>query len=171
VSPGGSTVPVGVWHGKQKMVRSEQVSVRAARPEDAEALAGLFARLGYATTGAVIAAQFSIYQPGSSFHALAAEHHPSDGAPRLVGAATVSIQQRLYAARPVAQLTALVTDGEARQLGVGRTLVKAVVELAKGARCERLFVRSDRRRSESHDFYRMLGFDEVNLTFDLTLDA
>jgi GNAT superfamily N-acetyltransferase len=152
------------------MGRPEQVTVRSAQPDDAEALAGLFARLGYATSEAVVAAQFSVYQPGSSFHALAAEHLSAEGVPRLVGAATVSIQQRLYAARPVAQLTALVTDGEARQMGVGKALVKAAAELARGARCERLFVRSDRRRSESHDFYRMLGFDEVNLTFDLPLD-
>jgi GNAT superfamily N-acetyltransferase len=152
------------------MARSEHVTVRPAQPGDAEALAGLFARLGYATSGAVVAAQFTVYQPGSPFHALSAEHQPAEGPPRLVGAATVSIQQRLYAARPVAQLTALVTDGEARKLGVGKALVKAAAELARTARCERLFVRSDRRRTESHDFYRMLGFDEVHLTFDLPLD-
>jgi GNAT superfamily N-acetyltransferase len=151
------------------MIRSEHVTVRPAQPGDAEALAGLFARLGYATSSVVVAAQFAQYAAGP-FHALAAEHHPVDGQPRLVGAATVSIQQRLYAARPVAQLTALVTDGEARQLGVGRALVKAAAELARTARCERLFVRSDRRRTESHDFYRLLGFDEVHLTFDLSLD-
>jgi GNAT superfamily N-acetyltransferase len=152
------------------MGRPEQVSVRPARPEDAEGLAGLFMRLGYATTADVVASQFAVYHPGSPFHALTAEHFPLEGPPRLVGAATVSIQQRLYAVRPVAQLTALVTDGEARQLGVGRALVKAASELARTAHCERLFVRSDRRRTESHDFYRLLGFDEVNLTFDLPLD-
>ena len=152
------------------MGRPEQVTVRPAHPQDAEGLAGLFVRLGYATTAAVVAGQFSVYRPGSAFHALTAEHHPPQGPPRLVGAATVSIQQRLYALRPVAQLTALVTDGEARQLGVGRALVKAAAEIARTAQCERLFVRSDRRRTESHDFYRMLGFDEVNLTFDLPLD-
>jgi GNAT superfamily N-acetyltransferase len=152
------------------MARTEHLTVRPAQPGDAEALAGLFARLGFATTGTVVAGQFGVYQEGSPFHALAAEHHPTDGPVRLVGAATVSIQQRLYAARPVAQLTALVTDGEARQLGVGKALVKAAAELARKARCERLFVRSDRRRTESHDFYRMLGFDEVHLTFDLSLD-
>jgi GNAT superfamily N-acetyltransferase len=152
------------------VARTEQVTVRPALPEDAEGLAGLFARLGYTTSAPVVSGQFHLYSPGSTFHALTAEHHPAEGPPRLVGAATVSIQQRLYAARPVAQLTALVTDAEARQLGVGRALVKAATELARGARCERLFVRSDRRRTESHDFYRMLGFDEVNLTFDLPLD-
>ena len=152
------------------MVRTEQITVRPALPEDANGLSGLFTRLGYATSAAVVAAQFQLYAPGTSFHALAAEHHPVEGPTRLVGAATVSIQQRLYAGRPVAQLTALVTDGEARQLGVGRALVKAAAELARTAKCERLFVRSDRRRSESHDFYRMLGFDEVNLTFDLPLE-
>jgi GNAT superfamily N-acetyltransferase len=152
------------------MGRPEQVTVRPAHPQDAEGLAGLFMRLGYATTAAVVASQFGVYHAGSAFHALTAEHHPSEGPPRLVGAATVSIQQRLYAARPVAQLTALVTDAEARQLGVGKALVKAAAEIARTAQCERLFVRSDRRRTESHDFYRMLGFDEVNLTFDLPLD-
>lgn len=162
-------MPVALWHGRD-VARPEQLSVRPAHAEDAEGLASLFARLGYATTPAVVAGQFAVYQPGSAFHALTAEHRPAEGPPRLVGAATVSIQQRLYAARPVAQLTALVTDAEARQLGVGRALVKAVAELARTAHCERLFVRSDRRRTESHEFYRMLGFDEVNLTFDLPLD-
>jgi GNAT superfamily N-acetyltransferase len=156
--------------GVSGMARSEQVTVRPAQPQDAEGLAGLFERLGYSTSAPVVVAQFNHYQLGSAFHALTAEHHPAEGPARLVGAATVSIQQRLYAARPVAQLTALVTDVEARQLGVGRALVKAAAELARAARCERLFVRSDRRRAESHDFYRMLGFDEVNLTFDLPLD-
>ena len=52
----------------------------------------------------------------------------------------------------------------------GARVVRAAAELARNAHCERLFVRSDRRRTESHDFYRMLGFDEVNLTFDLPLD-
>ncbi len=152
------------------MSRSEPVTVRPAQPEDADGLADLFAHRGYATSGAIIAAQFGLYRPGSPFFALVAEHQLAVGTPRLVGAATVSIQQRLYAARPVAQLTALVTDGEARQLGVGKALVKAALDLARSVQCERLFVRSDRRRSESHDFYRMLGFDEVNLTFDLSLD-
>jgi GNAT superfamily N-acetyltransferase len=152
------------------MARPEQLTVRPAQPEDAEGLAALFERLGYATSAPVVRAQFSVYQPGSAFHALAAEHHPAEGPPRLVGAATLSIQQRLYAARPVAQLTALVTDAEARQPGIGRALVKAVTEIARSAHCERLFVRSDRRRTESHEFYRMLGFDEVNLTFDLPLE-
>jgi len=152
------------------MARPENVTVRPACPGDAEALAGLFARLGFATTAAVVAAQFASYGAESVFHALAAEHQPVGGPLRLVGAATVSIQQRLYAQRPVAQLTALVTDAEARQLGVGRALVRAAAELARTARCERLFVRSDRRRTESHDFYRMLGFDELHLTFDLPLD-
>jgi GNAT superfamily N-acetyltransferase len=152
------------------MARPEQLTVRPAQVKDAEALAGLFVRLGYTTSAAVVAGQFSVYQPGSAFHAFTAELASVEGPPRLVGAATVSIQQRLYAPRPVAQLTALVTDAEARQLGVGRALVKAVTELARTTHCERLFVRSDRRRTESHDFYRMLGFDEVNLTFDLSLD-
>jgi len=52
---------------------------------------------------------------------------------------------------------------------VGRALTQAAAEVARAAGCEKLYVRTNRRRQESPDFYRSLGFLETHLTFDLPL--
>ncbi|HSP19696.1 MAG TPA: GNAT family N-acetyltransferase, partial [Myxococcaceae bacterium] len=87
----------------------------------------------------------------------------------LAGVATVAVHPRLYSPTPAAQLTALVTDRAARRHGVGRALTHAAAAVARAAGCEKLYVRTNRRRQESPPFYRSLGFEETHLTFDLPL--
>jgi GNAT superfamily N-acetyltransferase len=62
-----------------------------------------------------------------------------------------------------------VTDRAARRHGVGRALARAAAEIAREAGCEKLYVRTNRRRQESPPFYRSLGFEDTHLTFDLPL--
>ena len=140
------------------------VTVRPARAEDAPVLVQLFEQLGYTTDEATLRAQLARFGRGGA-HALVAEL-PTH---RLAGVATVAIHPRLYTAAPSAQLTALVTDREARRHGVGRALTRAAAEIAREAGCEKLYVRTNRRRQESPPFYRSLGFAETHLTFDLPL--
>jgi N-acetylglutamate synthase-like GNAT family acetyltransferase len=144
-------------------MRSLELRVRTAHDDDAPSLVQLFAQLGYPTDEAVIRQQLAQFAR-SNAQALVAE---VEG--RLVGAATVAIHPRLYSRHPSAQLTALVTDGEARRHGVGRALTQAAAELAKSLGCEKLYVRTNRRRQESPPFYRSQGFEETHLTFDLRL--
>ena len=139
-----------------------QVSVRSARPGDVPALVQLFEQLGYTTDEPTLRAQLEHFGNGGA-HALVAElpNHV------LAGLATVAIHPRLYSRAPSAQLTALVTDRGARRHGVGRALTRAAADLAREAGCEKLYVRTNRRRQESPPFYRSLGFEETHLTFDL----
>ena len=139
-----------------------QVSVRSARPGDVPALVQLFEQLGYTTDEPTLRAQLEQFGHGGA-HALVAEL-PSHV---LAGLATVAIHPRLYSRSPSAQLTALVTDRAARRQGVGRALTRAAAEIAREAGCEKLYVRTNRRRHESPPFYRSLGFEETHLTFDL----
>jgi len=141
-----------------------EVHVRPARSEDAAALLQLFAQLGYSTDESTLREQLQHFERGAA-QALVAELQGG----KVVGAATVAIHPRLYTRAPSAQLTALVTDREARRHGVGRALTRAAAELARGAGCEKLYVRTNRRRQESPPFYRSLGFQETHLTFDLPL--
>ena len=138
--------------------------VRPAVEADATGLVRLFAQLGYPTEEALIRTQLGLFAAGNA-HALVAE----DDTGRLLGAATVAIHPRLYSPHASAQLTALVTDSEARRSGVGRALTRAAAEVARTAGCEKLYVRTNRRRPESPDFYRSQGFQETHLTFDLPL--
>jgi GNAT superfamily N-acetyltransferase len=143
-----------------------EVQVRPARADDAAALVQLFEQLGYATDEPTIRAQLDHFGRGGA-HALVAEL----ASHRLAGVATVAIHPRLYTRAPSAQLTALVTDREARRHGVGRALTRAAAELARTAGCEKLYVRTNRRRHESPPFYRSLGFLDTHLTFDLPLSS
>lgn len=145
---------------------SPRFRVRPAAEADAAALVRLFDQLGYPTEEAIIRTQLGLFAEGNA-HALVAE----DEAGRLLGAATVAIHPRLYSPRASAQLTALVTDREARRHGVGRALTRAAAEVARAAGCEKLYVRTNRRRQESPDFYRSQGFQETHLTFDLPLGS
>ena len=141
-----------------------QVSVRPARPGDVPALVQLFEQLGYTTDEPTLRAQLQQFGNGSA-HALVAEL----ASHTLAGLATVAIHPRLYSRAPSAQLTALVTDRSARRHGVGRALTRAAADIAREAGCEKLYVRTNRRRHESPPFYRSLGFAETHFTFDLPL--
>jgi N-acetylglutamate synthase-like GNAT family acetyltransferase len=141
-----------------------EVRVRPARADDAPALVRLFAQLGYSTDEPTLRAQLEQFgQRGAK--ALVAERADQ----KVVGAATIAIHPRLYTRAPSAQLTALITDSEARRSGVGRALAEAAAAHAREAGCEKLYVRTNRRRAESPPFYRSLGFHETHLTFDLPL--
>ena len=140
------------------------VTVRPARPGDVPALVQLFEQLGYATDEPTLRAQLEHFGRGGAF-ALVAELSTQ----ALAGLATVAVHPRLYSRAPSAQLTALVTDRAARRHGVGRALTRAAADVAREAGCEKLYVRTNRRRQESPPFYRSLGFEDTHLTFDLPL--
>jgi len=141
-----------------------EVSVRLARPGDVPALVQLFEQLGYTTDEPTLRAQLEMFGNGSAY-ALVAEL----ASHALAGLATVAVHPRLYSRAPSAQLTALVTDRSARRHGVGRALARAAADIAREAGCEKLYVRTNRRRQESPPFYRSLGFEETHFTFDLPL--
>ena len=143
-----------------------EVSVRPARPGDVPALVQLFEQLGYPTDEPTVRAQLDRFGRGSA-HALVAELAKH----ALAGVATVAIHPRLYTGAPSAQLTALVTDRAARRHGVGGALTRAAAAVAREAGCEKLYVRTNRRRRESPPFYRSLGFEETHFTFDLRLET
>lgn len=138
--------------------------VRPARSDDVPALVQLFEQLGYTTDEPTLRTQLEQFGRAGA-HALVAElaNHA------VAGVATVAVHPRLYTRAPSAQLTALVTDRAARRHGVGRALTRAAAEIAREAGCEKLYVRTNRRRQESPPFYRSLGFGETHLTFDLPL--
>ncbi len=141
-----------------------EIQVRPARADDVPALVQLFEQLGYTTDEPTLRAQLEHFGRGGA-RALVAELANQ----RLAGVATVAIHPRLYTRAPSAQLTALVTDRAARRHGGGRALARAAAEIARTAGCEKLYVRTNRRRQESPPFYRSLGFEETHLTFDLPL--
>jgi GNAT superfamily N-acetyltransferase len=60
-----------------------------------------------------------------------------------------------------AEIGALVVDARCRRLGAGRALVREVERWARGRGLERLRVRSNVLRPESHQFYPGVGLERI----------
>jgi GNAT superfamily N-acetyltransferase len=57
-----------------------------------------------------------------------------------------------------AEITGLVVSEQCRRFGVGKKLVQAAIDWANGSKLQRMVVRSNIQREESHEFYQNMGF-------------
>lgn len=57
-----------------------------------------------------------------------------------------------------AEITGLVVSEDFRRFGVGKKLVQAAIDWAKSLKLQRLVVRTNIQREESHVFYQNMGF-------------
>jgi GNAT superfamily N-acetyltransferase len=128
------------------------IEVRAARVEDAEALARLCAQLGPEATPAEMRARFEALQ-GNAEHAVRVA--VLDGEVR--GWIHVAMTRALEY-EPCAEILGLVVDAEARSHGLGATLVAAAETWARQQGVPELRVRSRDTRTDAHRFYRREGF-------------
>jgi GNAT superfamily N-acetyltransferase len=135
------------------------VSLREARPEDAPALAGLLAELGYPNSVEPLRARLRAFAADrSSFVLIAVE------ADRVLGLASATVLPLLHEDGSWCRLSALVVGEGSRRAGVGRTLVAEVEERARAAGCRYLEVTSGERpgREAAHAFYEALGLEQVS---------
>jgi GNAT superfamily N-acetyltransferase len=135
------------------------VSLREARPEDAPALAGLLAELGYPNSVEPLRARLRAFAADpSSFVVVAADGD------RLVGLASASVLPLLHEEGSWCRLSAIVVGEGSRRAGVGRELVAEVEERARAAGCRYLEVTSGERpeREAAHAFYEALGLEQVS---------
>lgn len=140
------------------------VLVREPAEPDMRAIAGLLTQLGYPTSIDQARTRLALFDASPANHVLVAE---ADG--RVVGLAALEIGLHIEKDGKHGQLTALVTDARLRRRGVARTLLTAVEKLARDEDCEVLFLRSNKRRSDAHAFYRTVGYEETHLTFNKQL--
>jgi GNAT superfamily N-acetyltransferase len=130
------------------------IQVRNATAADCGALAPLLDQLGYPTTEAEILPRlrrFGIHGPAVALVAT------REG--KVVGVATGHLMATIHAATEGAYLTTLVVSSEVRGQGIGRMLVEAIEDWARGHGCNRLIVTTALHRTETHKFYERLEFD------------
>src|SRR5690606_24723083 len=59
------------------------------------------------------------------------------------------------------EIASLVVDQSYRKKGIGRRLVEAFEQWAKEQGCGGVFLRTNVKREEAHEFYRTIGYDLI----------
>ncbi len=128
-------------------------TIREAQLEDVPALATLCAQLGYSVTLEELQERL----PGFLGREDAWVAVATDSRNRVLGWMQLGETSSLVDGVG-AQIMGLVVDERFRRGGVGRRLVAAAREWAKGRGHAQLSVRSNAARKGAHDFYPSLGF-------------
>lgn len=131
------------------------LSLRPARPSDADAIAPLLDELGYRTAAADVRARLSRLLTRDDAGVLVAE---IDAEP--VAVAAFQIIELLERPQPQCRITALVVHSDARRRGVASALLDEVEAAARSHGCFRLEVTTQPHRSDAHKLYAALGFHE-----------
>ncbi|MBI5116213.1 GNAT family N-acetyltransferase [Candidatus Poribacteria bacterium] len=85
---------------------------------------------------------------------------------RVVGAADLLLVPNLsHRGLPWALIENVVIDESMRRKGIGRELVKHLIDVAKKSGCYKIGLSSDRKRTAAHRLYESLGFDQYGLSF------
>ena len=66
---------------------------------------------------------------------------------------------------PWATLENVVVAENMRQRGIGRKLLQHIIDTARQSGCYKICLSSDKRRTEAHNLYQSLGFDQYGLGF------
>jgi GNAT superfamily N-acetyltransferase len=130
--------------------------VRTPRAEDAAALACLASELGYPST----AEQMRVRLERLSSRVDHWVGVSTDRAGAMLGWIHVGRSITLETGE-FAEIFGLVVASVARRAGVGRRLVQAAEEWTRSTGLERITVRSNVLRSESHLFYPSLGYTRL----------
>jgi GNAT superfamily N-acetyltransferase len=131
-------------------------SIRRARLTDAARLAALSDLLGYPVSAAELAGRLGRLMGRADQVVLVAEAASGDVVGWLHGA-----EQELLESGPRCEILGLVVDQSHRSHGIGRRLVQAVEAWASARGLERMAVRSNVVRAESHPFYERLGYERA----------
>ena len=132
------------------------VTIRDARPADADALARLCGQLGYPCDAAVMPARLARFRTDEHARAMVAVSGDD-----VVGLTTVHLRYTINHEAPIAQVTLLVVDEAKRAAGVGRALVEAAEHWARECGSKRIVVTTALDRAGAHAFYERLGYQHT----------
>ena len=131
--------------------------VRNARRGDAEALASLLAELGYPGSADQATIHWVISHPEIEV-IVAADNHD-----KAMGMVTFSHRPQLRAKGRIATIEELVVTESWRGRGVGRELLKRVVERARSLSVKQLEMVTHKGRGEFLEaFYLACGFEQID---------
>ncbi|MGQ3488853.1 GNAT family N-acetyltransferase [Roseovarius pacificus] len=133
-------------------------SIRRAEQSDVQSIARLMIGMGFEHSAEEIKRRWTTVADRQQDQILLAV---DEGTP--VGLVAVHIAPLLFYPKPLARITTLVVDQKKRRQGIGHTLVREVISLAKEAGCDTIELTTGIVRKEAHAFYRSIGFQESAL--------
>lgn len=130
--------------------------IRTARPDDADPVTALLAELGYPDNNVdSVRVRLQTWADASHATVLLAQ----DGS-RIIGVAAVAATPYLEREGNWGRIVTLVVAATCRGRGIGRRLVEAAENAARGYGCVAMEVTSARGRTDAHAFYRNLGYED-----------
>ncbi len=135
---------------------STPVTIRLAKPNDAEQIARLCTQLGYPAAAGQIQQRIATLLVEND-QALYVAQQP--GGP-LLGWVHV-YRCPLVHTDPEAQIGGLVVDEAVRRSGAGQRLMQAAEQWAREHQCWAMYLRSNIIRKEAHRFYERIGYELV----------
>jgi GNAT superfamily N-acetyltransferase len=141
------------------------VTLRLAKPDDAERIAELLGQLGYSTEVSVVHGRLERLEASTADETWLAER---DG--QIVGLIGLHVSDSLEHDGPVGKISEIVVDEGHRGHGIGAALMERAEREARRRGCVLLFLTTAERREEAHRFYRRLGFEETGRRFAKSLD-
>lgn len=130
--------------------------VRAPLPRDLQRMADLAGQLGYPCTPKEVQQRLSEMQDANQYAVYVAEIAPGEIAGWIGVYVFRSLELEAYA-----EISGLVVSREARCRGVGKVLLEAAEEWARGTGCATISVRSNVTRERAHGFYKKSGYEWV----------
>jgi N-acetylglutamate synthase-like GNAT family acetyltransferase len=140
-------------------------TIRDARPDDADAIARLLGQLGYPTEPAAVPARLERLRIVGDRLVVA----ELDG--EVVGLAQLHVSPTMALERPAAKIDGIVVDESCRGRGIGRALIEAMEAEARARGCPLLYLTTATRRTEAHEFYLRVGFEETGKRFGKSLET
>jgi predicted N-acetyltransferase YhbS len=143
------------------------VIIRPASLQDAAPVAALSGQLGYPSTEGDLAERLSSVLEKDDHLVLVAKQGGN-----VVGWLHAFVAFRVESSA-FAELGGLVVAESARGKGIGLQLVRAASEWARGKGLQKIRVRANVARKETHDFYLHIGFKQLKtqMVFSTATDA
>ena len=88
---------------------------------------------------------------------------------KVVGMASMMLLSRLNRKSLELYIPELVVQKDHQNRGIGKKMIEFCIDFAKQYKCYRIRLESGNQRTDSHQFYKKLGFEQSSLSFTLNL--
>ena len=136
-----------------------QIVIRKPELNDAAQVAFLMEQLGYPIDEENMKKNIQLYStfPHQKAWIAVCEN-------QIIGCIAVAIVHYFHASRSILRVIAMIVDQDHRRKGIGKKLMEVAEEYALSMGCSHVELSSGAHRKKlgSHDFYRSLGYVELN---------